>query len=218
VSVLTGLLARPRRATGAEMDVSLLGAALLTQVQDFVQLADDPEPAPATAVTLAERGSHRGRMDAIEPYYGCYETADGFLAVACLNVDQRRRVGKILGLDDPWAANPQQPPADEDEFRRRAGIKQSVAAQLRERSSADWVRVFAAANVPCTPVRTLGENFADEQVTRNGLVQTVVQPGLGEVSLFGSVAHLDGMPLPPSVRPAPELGEHDHELLDRSQS
>ena len=36
----------------------------------------------------------------MNPYYRCFEAADGFLAVACLNLAQRRAFLELFGLED----------------------------------------------------------------------------------------------------------------------
>jgi crotonobetainyl-CoA:carnitine CoA-transferase CaiB-like acyl-CoA transferase len=43
-------------------------------------------------------------------------------------------------------------------------------------------------------------------------VMTREHPGHGEVLMLGSALHIDGAPLPVR-RPAPELGEHNAEVL-----
>ncbi|MEU4311277.1 CoA transferase [Nocardia sp. NPDC024068] len=213
ISVLTGLVDRPRRATAAHLSVSLLSSALLTQIQDLVRLDSDPPPPPATAELLHERGEAKRRADDLEPYYGCYETADGFIAVACLNIAQRERMGAVLAISDPWLRDPQAPAASATEYRQRWETKKSVAERLRSERSRHWVQVFRQANVPCMEVRTLESAFGDTQVEDNHLTQKIHQPGVGEVELLGSLLTIDGEPLPQTSRPAPGLGEHNHEIL-----
>ena len=79
-------------------------------------------------------------------------------------------------------------------------------------TSAHWIRVLNEAGVPCSLVMDLEQVFADPQVIDQQAVVTVEQPGHGEVSMLGSALHIDGAPLPVR-RPAPELGEHNSEVL-----
>ena len=213
ISVLTGVIDRPRRDTAPHLNVSLLGSALLTQIQDLVRLESDPPAQAATVSLLHDRGEAKGRADELEPYYGCYETADGFVALACLNVAQRQRMGAALGIVDPWLKNPQAPVLSEVEYQQRLAIKTVVAEKLRDGGSSHWVDLFRAANVPCVEVRTLEAAFADEQVDKNHLTQKMEQPGIGEVEVIGSLMTIDGAPLSATTRPAPSLGEHNREIL-----
>ena len=61
-------------------------------------------------------------------------------------------------------------------------------------------------------MRSLDQLFADEQVTANGLVQTVESAEAGPVRLLGSVFKVDGVPTTRGV-PAPGLDEHRAELF-----
>jgi succinate--hydroxymethylglutarate CoA-transferase len=58
----------------------------------------------------------------------------------------------------------------------------------------------------------LDQVFADPQVIDQQSVVTVEHRGHGAVSMLGSALHVDGAPLP-IRRPAPELGEHNVEVL-----
>ncbi|HTU32134.1 MAG TPA: CoA transferase [Solirubrobacteraceae bacterium] len=217
IAVLGGLVGRGRGAAPG-LEVSLLGAALAVQAQRFVSVADvDPEPpvgAPrhATAEDLARHGREARAALALEPYYRAYAAADGFFALACLHERQRRAAAAVVGLDDPWAANPQAPPADEVERRRRLEIAGEFERRLATRSVQEWVEAFRTAGVPAAPVRLLAAQYEDEQVNANGLVQTVEQKGVGPVRLLGSPFKVDGASAPARWS-APGLGEHTAEVL-----
>lgn len=215
VSVLAGL---HRRTAGLApgVEVSLFGAALATQVQRFVRL----EPAAASASPTA--GVTRSDLDArarairageeLEPYYRVYQTVDGYVALACLNPAQRRGVLDLLGLDDPWVDDPQAPPADAAERSRRAALPGRFAEAFRRESSGHWIALLGSRRVPAGEVRQLDALFDDEQARRNGLVQSVEQPGTGRVDLLGNVFKVDGVSRP-AARRAPMLGEHTAEVL-----
>ena len=120
VAVLTGLLDRERHPVrdgrgAADFEVSLLGASLTLQAQ---QLSTEEGPAPPgrfDAGAMREQTAARAAAAELEPFYRCYQTADAFIAVGCLDVAQRRRLLAALGLADPFVENPQRPAADEQE-------------------------------------------------------------------------------------------------------
>jgi len=72
--------------------------------------------------------------------------------------------------------------------------------------------VLNAAGVPCSPVMTMDQVFADPQAIDQRAVVTVEHPGHGPVAMLGSALHVDGVPLPVRT-PAPGLGEHTAEVL-----
>jgi len=215
VSVLAGLNGRHARGTGTGIEVSLLGAALTAQIQQFVRTSAAPADgaeAGATAADLADQARQIADAEAIEPYYRCYATADGFLAVGCLNVPQRLQVLDLLALSDAWVENPQAAPAHAEELAQRTQLVACIERKFAEKATTDWVALLTARNVPVGPVRRLDQNFDHPQARANGLVQTLQQPGIGEVQLLGNVFKLDETAAPPG-RPAPGLGEHTAEVL-----
>jgi crotonobetainyl-CoA:carnitine CoA-transferase CaiB-like acyl-CoA transferase len=155
-------------------------------------------------------------VEALDPYYRAHACADGFVALACLNTVQRLRVCELLDLQDPFVDNPQAPPADEAEQRRRAAHVHAVEAGFARMSVRDAVAELADRRVPASEVRSVEQLFDDPQVLANGLVQTVDQPGVGAVRLLGNLFKVDGSS-PGSPRPAPRLGEHAAELGEARQ-
>ncbi len=214
LAVVAGLLGRAEEAP--ELEVSLLGAALALQAQRFVEVdgrersADGPAFADRTGLeALAERVAS---LESLDPYYRAHSCADGFIALACLNTEQRRQVCGLLGLDDPWVENPQAEPASAAERERRAAHARAVEERFARLDVREAVAALAARRVPASEVRRLEQLFDDEQARANGLVQTVEQPGVGPVRLLGGVLKVDGVAGRPA-RPAPGLGQHTDELL-----
>ena len=56
----------------------------------------------------------------MNPYYRCFEAADGFVAVACLNLAQRRAFLALFGLDDATIDAPDLVPDDAGGARARS--------------------------------------------------------------------------------------------------
>jgi crotonobetainyl-CoA:carnitine CoA-transferase CaiB-like acyl-CoA transferase len=226
-AALIGLTDRFRRAGDDEaskgIEVSLLGAALAVQVQRFVSVDDDSEDAPGAGsanrqfcddAQLADIATTVAESDELEPYYRCYRASDGFIALACLNLAQRVKVQDLLGIHDPWAANPQAAPADEDEHAARSELKALFAETISTKPVGHWMAAFAERGIPGGPVREISHAHHAEQVRANGLVQTIEQPGIGRVSLLGSLFKIDGATAPPAGT-APRLGEHTAALREQ---
>ena len=218
IAVLGGLLGRARdEARGFE--VSLLGAALAVQAQRFVSVeALDGPPregrrggAPATSGDLDRLARARRAHDELEPYYRAYSAADGFLVLACLHERQRLAAGTVLGLEDPWAGNPQAPPADPGERARRLALVAEFERRIATETAERWVRRFRAAGVPASEIRLLDQLFEHDQVMANGLVHTL-KHDVGPVKLLGSLFKIDGLVTPPR-RAIPGLGEHTDEVI-----
>ena len=214
LAVAAGLLGRTDRAP--ELEVSLLGAALALQAQRFVAIDDrdgsNDGPPFAGRSDLEAHAGQVAATESLDPYYRAHACRDGFIALACLNAEQRRQVCGLMGLDDPWVENPQAEPADLREHERRVSHARAVEDGFAGLGVREAVAALAARRVPASEVRRLDQLFEDEQAMANGLVQTVEQPGVGPVRLLGGVVKVDGVAGGPA-RPAPVLGEHEDELL-----
>ncbi len=210
LAVTAGLVGRDDRAP--EIEVSLLGAALALQAQRFVAVdgvdgGDGRAHAPFAGRAELEAATARAATgEALDPYYRAHACADGFVALACLNVVQRLRVCELLDLRDPFVDNPQAPPADAAERDRREAHVRAVEAGFARMDVREAVESLGERRVPASEVRSLDQLFDDPQVRANGLVQTVEQPGVGTVRLLGSLFKIDGVAAPRG-RPAPALGE-----------
>jgi crotonobetainyl-CoA:carnitine CoA-transferase CaiB-like acyl-CoA transferase len=219
-AALIGLTDRFRR-TGDEasrgIEVSLLGASLAVQVQRFVAIGAEVGPGDRPSCDdgrLADIATAVAESDELEPYYRCYRAADGFIALACLNLAQRVKVQTLLGIDDPWAANPQAAPADDTEQTIRGALKERFAEVISRQPVQHWLARFEELGIPGGPVHEIDHAHHAEQVRANGLVQTIEQPGVGQVSLLGSLFKIDGTAAPAAAT-APRLGEHTQTLRDQ---
>jgi crotonobetainyl-CoA:carnitine CoA-transferase CaiB-like acyl-CoA transferase len=213
LAVTAGLLGR--NAEAPEVEVSLLGAALALQAQRFVSVVDvDESPrggAFAGRADLQAATARAAATEALDPYYRAHACADGFVALACLNTIQRLRVCELLDLQDPFVDNPQAAPAHAVERYRRERHVRDVEDGFARLTVLDAVAELAERRIPASEVRGLDQLFDDPQVTANGLVQTVDQPGVGEVRLLGSLFKVDGTAAP-RAGPAPGLDQHADEL------
>jgi crotonobetainyl-CoA:carnitine CoA-transferase CaiB-like acyl-CoA transferase len=218
IAVLSGLLERERQPGGGsgrpssrDFEVSLLGASLVLQAQELAAEASEQPTQSLDRAELDRLAVARAAASSLDPYYRCYETADTFIAVACLHVAQRRRLLEALGARDPFVENPQRPPAGDDERRVREALVGDIARRFRSQSASVWLERLAQVSVPATEVRATAAASRSEQAKMNGLVVQLDQPGLGATGLLGGVIKRGGEPLV-TARPAPSTGEHQQEL------
>ena len=212
--VLAALVRARETGIGELVDTSLLAAALAVQVQDLVWL---PGEAKADDVALADRAYLRARAGeiasgvAMNPYYRCFETADGFVAVACLNVVQRRAFLGLFGLDDPTIDAPDLVPNDPAVLAAKEILTAAIADAFRERLVADWLGRLEAAGVPCGSVQQRETIYADPQVGAEALIAEVEQEDLGVVRLLAPFMRVGGDAC--AAAPAPSLGADTESVL-----
>jgi formyl-CoA transferase len=157
-------------------------------------------------VVAAQEGNHHPTQVPM----GCFRSADGFVNIAGAFGRLLRRFCEAIGLPDL----PTDPRFDTTAKRsaNRAELNRLIGDQLLRRTTGEWVEVLNAVGVPCGPVLSTDEVFADPQVTHLGMAATVTSPVLGDVAILrNAVSMTDG---PPTVRTAtPEAGEHTTSVL-----
>ena len=106
----------------------------------------------------------------MNPYYRCYETADGFLAVACLNVVQRRAFLELFDLDDSTVEAPDLVPHEASVLAGKQELTAEIERRIADEPAAAWLERLAAAGVPASPVLMRESVHADEQIAASGLL------------------------------------------------
>jgi crotonobetainyl-CoA:carnitine CoA-transferase CaiB-like acyl-CoA transferase len=205
--VLAALVRARESGAGDLVEVSLLAAAMAVQFQDLVWLegeTEDAVPHAADRSHLEARASEIAGGISMNPYYRCFEAAEGFVAVACLNVAQRRAVLAVFGLADTTVEAPDLLPDDPDMLAGKQALTAEIERQFASRSAAEWIERLQAAGVPCGLVHSRESVYADPQVIAAGLVGEVAQPGLGPVRLLAPVVRVGGAA--GATAPAPVLG------------
>ena len=205
--VLAALVRARETGEGELVDVSLLAAAMAVQLQELVWLDGEAETAGATTATradLAARADEIAGAVAMNPYYRCFEASDGFVAVACLNLTQRRAFLEVFDLDDPTIEAPDLVPGDPGVLESKQDVTTSIARCFLGSTADEWLARLESVGVPCGPVHRRETIHTDPQVLAERLIASVVQPGLGEVDLLAPFVRVGG-----EIRgaaPAPILG------------
>ena len=212
--VLAALVRARESGEGELVDVSLLAAAMAVQLQDLVWLrgeGDGAESRTADRAHLEARAAEIAGGVAMNPYYRCFEAADGFVAVACLNLVQRRALLDLFELTDSTIEAPDVVPDDRAVLAAKVELTGAIANAFSARSTAEWLERLGSAGVPCGLVQQREGIHSDPQVVAEQLIGEIDQPGLGPVRLLapfvrvGSEVH--------AASAAPELGADTEVVL-----
>lgn len=140
---------------------------------------------------------------------GVFPSSDGHFNIAAASERVWLRfcdaIGKPEWKDKPeWQTRPQRS-AD------RKTINAAIAEITRHKPAAHWVELFEEAGVPCGPINSMDQVFADPQVQHLGIAAPV-QGKRGEFRLVGSPLNMEGVKK--GIRsPTPESGQHTEEIL-----
>ena len=99
-----------------------------------------------------------------------------------------------------------------DMYRNRAALGELFAQAVANKTSDEWLAIFAALDVPVNRIAVVEETAKDPQIIANGMAITPDDP---EINVPLLVNHPVNVTSVPQVGPrrAPELGEHTREVL-----
>ncbi|MFP6708930.1 MAG: CoA transferase [Alphaproteobacteria bacterium] len=98
--------------------------------------------------------------------------------------------------------------------KNRAKLNEVIGEIMAKRTSQDWIETLSEAGVPCGPINTIDQTFAEPQVEHLGIAQPMHHGAKGKVNVVGQPVHLERTPQPSEIRlPTPELGGNTDEVL-----
>ncbi len=105
-------------------------------------------------------------------------------------------------------ASPQMPAA----WRRARQLIPLIAAAMRARTTRDWIAALETEGIPCGPINTIEQAFAEPQALARGLA--IALPHASGVAAPGvrSPLRLADSPMDDAAAP-PRLGQHTDEVL-----
>jgi crotonobetainyl-CoA:carnitine CoA-transferase CaiB-like acyl-CoA transferase len=96
--------------------------------------------------------------------------------------------------------------------RNKEALNETIATALRAKSTREWFERMVEAGLPCGPVYSIKDTFADPQVEALRIKRSVTHPRLGEIDLVAQPCEITGFDR--EIRTAtPDLGEHNDEVL-----
>jgi crotonobetainyl-CoA:carnitine CoA-transferase CaiB-like acyl-CoA transferase len=201
VGILAALRQREATGQGGHVDMALLDTqvgVLANQAMNFLASGRPPR-----------------RMGNAHPNivpYQVFPVADGHVVVAVGNDGQFRRFCALLGCpelaEDPrFATNPQR-------VAHRATLLPDLTRRTLGMSRADLLAGLEGAGVPCGPINTLADVFADPQVVARNLRVDLPSPeaAAGSIPSVASPIVIDGTRMV-AAHPSPALGAHDGEVF-----
>jgi crotonobetainyl-CoA:carnitine CoA-transferase CaiB-like acyl-CoA transferase len=142
---------------------------------------------------------------------GLFPTADGQINIAASGDNLWRRFCEAADaqslLNDPdYKTGPLR-------SKNRKALNEKIAEITKKRPSAYWVELMNEVGVPCGPLYTIDQTFADPQVVHLEMARPVHHPKLGEMKVVGQAINMTRTPEPAELRPTPDLGQHTDEVL-----
>ncbi len=143
---------------------------------------------------------------------GAFKTADGAVNIAASSSRLWNRFLEVAGAQDL---------AEHPDFRttalrskNRADLNEVIGMIMAKRTSQEWIESLSEAGVPCGPINSIDQTFAEPQVEHLGIATPMHHEAKGTIKVVGQPVHLERTPQPAEIRkPTPELSEHTSEVL-----
>jgi formyl-CoA transferase len=142
---------------------------------------------------------------------GVFPTSDGHINIAASGDALWTRFCESIPAPE-LLSNPEHATA-ELRSRNRKALNERISAITKTKPNAYWVKLMNDAGVPCGPINSIDQTFAEPQVRHLGIARRVRHPKLGDIKVVGQPINLTKAPQPDEYRPTPELGQNTDEIL-----
>ena len=142
--------------------------------------------------------------------YQVFNAADGELILAVGNDTQFAKLCAVLGC--PEIAGDERYAKNANRVRHREALLPLLQQRLVTRSVAQWVEVLQPEGVPCGPVNSIAQTFANPQVIHRQMRVDLPHPLAGSVPSVANPIKFSGTPIQYGEAP-PTLGQHSDQVL-----
>jgi crotonobetainyl-CoA:carnitine CoA-transferase CaiB-like acyl-CoA transferase len=142
--------------------------------------------------------------------YQAYRAKDDYFIVAAGNDALWREVTEAVG--NPALFSDPRFKTQSDRARNQGVLAEILETEFGKRSAADWLAEMDRRGVPCSPINSYPEVFADPHVRSMRLVRPLRLPNGVETRTTAFPVAIQGYEFD-VVRPPPELGAHTDEIM-----
>jgi len=199
LGILVALLEREKSKKGQYVATSLLQAQIF--VLDFQG---------ARWLIGGEVPKQAGNNHPTSIPTGVFKTADGHLNIASTGSKIWARFCQAAGAVE-LMQRPEYSTAAE-RSKHRDVLNADIESYTVKRSSAEWIELLAKAGVPCGPIYSIDQVYADPQVVHLGIAQPVRTRDKSKLVMAGQPVSLSRTPSRLVAEP-PKLGEHTDAVL-----
>jgi len=192
--ILAALIRRQKRGIGARIEVNLLASLLDFQFELFTTYFASRK--------LPQRSRSNNGHTLLSAPYGIYETADGHIAIAMVELKQ---------LSEGLACKELLMYEQEDAFNLRNEIKELIALHVKEQSSLYWLELLHSYGIWAMPVMTWKE-MKSHPAYQSLLMEQKILTGKKEIITTRCPIRYNHQRLY-SVKAAPALGANTENIL-----
>ena len=199
VGMLAALARRERTGEGEHIDLAMLDVQvgmLANQAQNYLLSGKAPK----------RNGNAHPNIQP-QDVFAC---RDGKVVIVVGSEGQFAKFCQVVGRpewvqDERFATNAAR-------IRNLGALIPLIEAELTRQDRAHWEQAFGAVGVPCGPINSIPEAFAEPQVRHRGMLFELPHPSGVSVPQVANPLRFRNAPLRPERAP-PLLGEHTADIL-----
>jgi crotonobetainyl-CoA:carnitine CoA-transferase CaiB-like acyl-CoA transferase len=199
MGILVALLEREKSKKGQQVETSLLESQIF--MLDFQA---------ARYLVNGEVAKQAGNNHPTSIPCGVFKTSDGYINIATAGQKIWERCAEALGA--PELVGRPEYATSANRSKNRDALNAEINAATAKRTSAEWVERLNEAGVPCGPIYSIDQMFADPQVKHVGIAQPVKTRDKARLTLVGQPMSLSRTPSK-LVAPPPAQGQHTDAVL-----
>jgi formyl-CoA transferase len=199
IGILVALLERDKSRKGQYISTSLLQAQIF--MLDFQA---------ARYLVQGEVAQQAGNNHPTSIPTGVFKTKDGYVNIAATGQKIWQRFCEAAEATDLLQKPEYQ--TGTARSKNRDALNAEIQNFMGKRTSADWVERFNEAGVPCGPIYSVDQMFADPQVKHLKVAQSVTKKDKSKMQLVAQPVTLSRTPSR-FAAPPPEIGQHTDAVL-----
>lgn len=192
--ILGALIRRQKTGKGAFIELSLIESLLDFQFELLTTYYASGK--------LPERSNISNGNPLLGAPYGIYQTTDGHIAIAMVNVQKLGRIIECAALEDY---------SQEQTFSLRDEIKSLLAAHLLTQSTSYWLKKLRAEDIWSMEVLNWQQMMKEDAYKCLQMEQNIMAPNGKFIRTTRCPIRINGQRLY-SDKPAPALGEHNESI------
>ena len=199
LGIMVALLEREKSHKGQHIETSLLQAQIF--MLDFQA---------ARYLVSGEVAKQAGNNHPTSIPTGVFKTKDGHINIAATGQKIWERFCEAA--EAPALLQNPNYQSGAARSKNRDALNADINSYMAGRSSAEWIERLNKAGVPCGPIYSIDQVFADPQVEHLGMARSVTMKDKSKMRLVAQPMKLSRTPSRLVVRP-PEMSEHTDAVL-----
>jgi formyl-CoA transferase len=199
MGILTALLEREVSGEGQWISTSLLQAQIF--MLDFQA---------ARWLQMHEVATQAGNDHPTSIPTGVFKTKDGHINIAAAGQVMWERTCEAI--EAPELINREDMKSGALRSKNRVAVNAEINKRTANKTSAEWIEIFNRIGVPCGPINSIDEVFADPQVKHLGMAAAGRRPDGSEQLFVAQPFTMSRTPTRIAATP-PGQGQHTDEIL-----